>query len=138
MLSGDGDEALRRHRAAEKVALPLVAAPRPQEPLLVLGLNPFGDYLEPEVVADEVPMPRHTHGLLEELVGREIATRLRARYSELSARIDERHAAGVDRERWMTRAEPLNPDSWLTPEAVLEGVRRADGLFESLRAELLG
>lgn len=94
--------------------------------------------IEPEVVADEVPAPRHTHGLLEELVGREIATRLRARYSELSARIHERHVAGVDRELWMTRAEPLNPDSWLTPEAVLDGVRRADGLFESLRAELLG
>jgi hypothetical protein len=94
--------------------------------------------IEPEVEADEVPVPRHTHGLLEELVGREIATRLRARFSELSARIDERHAAGIDRERWMTRAEPLNPDSWLTPEAVLDGVRRADALFDALRTELLG
>jgi hypothetical protein len=94
--------------------------------------------IEPDVTAQEAPEPRHVHGLLEELVGREIATRLRARYSELSARIHERHAAGADRERWMTRAEPLNPDSWLTPEAVLDGVRRADGLFESLRHELLG
>jgi hypothetical protein len=93
--------------------------------------------IEPEVRVEEPAPPRHTHGLLEELVGREIATRLRARYSELSARIHERHAAGVDRELWMTRAEPLNPDSWLTPEAVLEGVRRADGLFDSLRSELL-
>jgi hypothetical protein len=94
--------------------------------------------IEPEVEPDEPPAPRHTLGLLEELVGREIATRLRARYAELSARIHERHVAGVDRELWMTRAEPLNPDSWLTPEAVLDGVRRADGLFESLRKELLG
>ncbi len=83
------------------------------------------------------PKPRHAHGLLEELVGREIATRLRARYSELSARIHERHADAADRDRWMTRAEPLNPGTWLTPEAVLEGVRRADGLFETLRQELL-
>jgi len=90
------------------------------------------------VFEDEAPAPRHVHGLLEELVGREIATRLRARYSELSARIHERHAAGPDRDRWMTRAEPLDPDSWLTPDAILEGVRRADGLFESLRQELLG
>jgi hypothetical protein len=89
--------------------------------------------------ADEPPVvPRHTHGLLEELVGREIATRLRARHSELSARIHERHADGAERDRWMARAEALNPDTWLTPEAVLEGVRRADGLFDSLRHELLG
>lgn len=88
---------------------------------------------------DDVPVaPRHTHGLLEELVGREIATRLRARHSELSARIHERHTEAGDRDRWMARAEALNPDMWLTPEAVLDGVRRADGLFDSLRHELLG
>lgn len=87
---------------------------------------------------DDDPAPRHVHGLLEELVGREIATRLRARYAELSARIHERHADAADRDRWMTRAAPLDPDSWLTPEAILEGVRRADGLFDALRQELLG
>jgi hypothetical protein len=37
----------------------------------------------------------------------------------------------------LKRAEPLNPDLWLTADAVLEGVRRADGLFDRLRAELL-
>lgn len=89
-------------------------------------------------VPDEAPpAPRHTGGLLEELVGREIATRLHARYSELSARIHERHVDPLDRERWMARAERLNPDSWLTPEAILEGVRGADAHFESLRRELL-
>lgn len=88
-------------------------------------------------VEEDAPAPRHVHGLLEELVGREIATRLRARYSELSARVHERHADPAERELWMARAEPLDPDSWLTPEAILEGVRRADGLFESLRQELL-
>lgn len=93
--------------------------------------------IEPEALADEAPVPRHTHGLLEELVGREIATRLRARYAELSARIHERHADVADRDRWMARAASLNPDMWLTPEAVLEGVRRADALFDSLRTELL-
>ena len=88
--------------------------------------------------ADEaLPAPRHASGLLEELVGREIATRLRARHSELSARIHERHAEVAVRDRWMTRAASLNPDLWLTPAAVLEGVRRADGLFDSLRRELL-
>jgi len=96
------------------------------------------DVAAQDVEADEAPpAPRHARGLLEELVGREIATRLRARYSELSARIHERHADAAERDRWMARADSLNPDTWLTPEAVLEGVRRADGLFESLRSELL-
>ena len=89
-----------------------------------------------EAPEEAPPAPRHTGGLLEELVGREIATRLHARYSELSARIHERHADPLDRERWMTRAEPLNPDSWLTPEAILEGVRGADAHFEALRRDL--
>lgn len=89
-------------------------------------------------IADEAPpAPRHTYGLLEELVGREIATRLRARYSEISARIHERHADPLDRERWMAHASALDPDTWLTPESVLEGVRQADAHFEKLRQELM-
>ena len=39
---------------------------------------------------------------------------------------------------WAARAEPLDPDTWLTPDAVLAGVREADARFEALRAELLG
>jgi len=81
--------------------------------------------------------PAHTHTLLEELVGREIATRLHARYAEICARIHERHPHGPVRQQWMARADGLDPDTWLTPEAVLEGVRQADALFDRLRAELL-
>jgi hypothetical protein len=96
----------------------------------------FPDEAQPD--AEEVVAPRpHTYGLLEELVGREIATRLRARYSEISARVHEQYADVSVRDAWMKRAEPLNPDLWLTPEAVLDGVRRADGLFDRLRTELL-
>jgi len=123
---------------------PAEAGPEPGVADMSAGVEELADAaafaeegIEPEVVAEEAPVPRHTHGLLEELVGREIATRLRARYSELSARVHERHAAGVDRELWMTRAEPPNPGSRAAAAAVLEGVRRADGLFDSLRNELL-
>jgi len=78
-----------------------------------------------------------TRGLLEELVGRDIATRLRARYAEIMARIhdqgfDERTLAGC-----VARAEALDPDGWLTPDAILEGVRDADARFEALRTALL-
>ena len=96
----------------------------------------FPEEAQPDAV-EEVAPRKHTYGLLEELVGREIATRLRVRYSEISARVHEQHADVSVRDAWMKRAGPLNPDLWLTPEAVLEGVRRADVLFDRLRTELL-
>ena len=40
------------------------------------------------------------------------------------------------RESLMKLAEALDPDTWDTPEAVLQGVSNADGLFEKLRAAL--
>jgi hypothetical protein len=84
----------------------------------------------------EAEMPT-TRGLLEELVGREIATRLRARHAEVMARI---HEQGFDEQTlamWVSRAEALDPDTWLTPDAVLAGVRDADARFEELRRALL-
>ncbi len=81
---------------------------------------------------------RHTtRGLLEELVGREIATRLRARHAEIMARIHERPFEEPVLAAWVARAEALDPDTWLTPDAILEGVRDADRRFETLRDALL-
>ena len=79
-----------------------------------------------------------THGLLEELVGREIATRLRARHAEVLARIHEQGFENAQTAHWVERAESLDPDTWLTPDAVLDGVRDADRRFETLRTALLG
>lgn len=76
--------------------------------------------------------------LLEELVGREIATRLRGRYAEIMSRIADKDGEGADRGVWAKRAEPLNPDLWTTPDAILDGVRAADGLYDKLKAELGG
>jgi hypothetical protein len=84
----------------------------------------------------EQPAPR-AHDLLEELVGREIATRLHARYAELHARISELAMDEASREAWRARAEPLNPDLWVTPDEILSGVQRADSLFDQLRRDLL-
>jgi len=113
-----------------------VESVEPVEPGEPAAGHPFPENAEPDVVEEEAP-PLSTYGLLEELVGREIATRLRARYSEIGARIHEQYADASVRDAWMKRAEPLNPELWLTPEAVLEGVRRADALFDRLRTELL-
>ena len=109
----------------------------PAEPLPVVESVPD----EPEAAVTSEPATAHaptTHGLLEELVGRDIATRLRARYAEIMARIHERDLDPVALAIWVTRAEPLDPDTWLSPDAVLTGVREADARFEALRAELLG
>jgi hypothetical protein len=74
--------------------------------------------------------------LLEELVGREIASRLRTRYAEIMTRIGEKGSDGPGREAWAKRAEPLNPDLWVTPDAILDGVRAADALYDSLKSQL--
>jgi hypothetical protein len=81
--------------------------------------------------------PAHAPDLLAELVGRDIATRLRARYAEITARIHQMEADDAMRAAWQTRAESLNPDSWITPDEILAGVSRADELFDDLRRALL-
>jgi hypothetical protein len=86
--------------------------------------------------ADAPVAPPTTFGLLDQLVGREISTRLRARHAEVLSRI---HAHRTDDPRvpgWTSRAEALDPDTWLTPDAVLNGVQQADTLYDALRREL--
>ncbi|MGE3277796.1 MAG: hypothetical protein AB7O67_21995 [Vicinamibacterales bacterium] len=91
---------------------------------------------EPRDVAAAPAAP--PHDLLEQLVGREIATRLRARYAEVCARIDAQPFDEPTREAWRARATPLDPDGWVTPTEIVTGVERADRLFDALRRELLG
>lgn len=78
------------------------------------------------------------HDVLEELVGREIATRLRARYAEICARIDSQPFDEATREAWRLRAAAVDPDAWVTPREIVTGIERADSLFDSLRRDLLG
>ena len=82
----------------------------------------------------EVPEPRNR--LVEELAGREIGARLRARYAEIIARIQELDVDGSVKDAWFKRAEVIDPELWMTPEAALEGVRTADAQYAKLRAEL--
>lgn len=74
--------------------------------------------------------------VLSELAGREIATRLRARYSGITARIDEHGVDDAGRAAWRARAAALDPDSWVTPEEILRGVQQADRLLDQLRRDL--
>jgi hypothetical protein len=133
-------EQTREPRRDERVDdAPDAVEPAAQEQASDVAPAPTDD-VEPDLdERDEEPMvPAHHHvsALLEELVGREIATRLRARYSEIQARIHEQQVEPAQRDEWLKRAEALNPDLWLTPDAILEGVRSADNLFARLHGEL--
>ena len=90
-----------------------------------------------EPVEPVEPMePPSARGLVDELAGREISARLRARYADIVARIERLELDGAAREAWLARAEAIDPDNWESPEAVLQGVSKADALFEKLKREL--
>ena len=76
--------------------------------------------------------------LLEELAGREIGARLRARHAEIVARIESLDADGARKDALFKRAEAIDPELWMTPEAVLAGVSNADALYEKLKADAGG
>ena len=94
------------------------------------ALGRVGEPVEPS----EAVEPRNR--LVEELAGREIGARLRARHAEIIGRIDDLDVDGSEKDTLFKRAEALDPELWMTPEAVLEGVRNADALFEKLKADL--
>jgi hypothetical protein len=108
------------------------------DPLEEPAAAPAEEAVPADVSEDGVPERSRAHDLLEELVGREIATRLHARYAELTARISQLPLDELTRDAWRTRAEALNPDNWVTPDEILSGVERAAALFDSLRRELPG
>jgi hypothetical protein len=96
---------------------------------------------EPDLaaVAEPEPQPeRPRNVLLDQLVGREIAGRLRARYRDVCTRIGAADQTDEQRTRWQARADALDPDRWLTPAEILHGVEHADALFDQLRREIGG
>jgi hypothetical protein len=70
-------------------------------------------------------------------LGAEALGRLRARYAEVVARIDERPdnpEAPGERDELKARAERLNPDAWVTDDEVASGLEQYEAVYESLRA----
>ncbi len=90
------------------------------------------------VHGSDSPQAAPTAGLLDELVGRGIATRLRGRYAELSARLAAHPADETAKEIWRVRLEDLNPETWVTAEEVMAGMARADRAYDALRQEIVG
>ena len=121
--------------------------PEPLEPLEPASLEPFepsGSSNDEDLVeafeqlthpdAEETVEPPPTP--LEQSFGPEQLTRLRARYAELQARINER---GGDPDRILAlraQAEQFNPDVWVTEEEIRKGVESFEPKIRELRAAL--
>ena len=85
---------------------------------------------EAEEAVEPPPMP------VEQQVGPEQLTRLRARYAELLTRIAER-GGDVERiESLRAQAESLNPDTWVTEDEVRQGIDSFEPRIRDLRAAL--
>ena len=111
---------------AEEPTSPRASAPPVDEPMAEARIDR----------TSAVEMPPPSNRLVEELAGREIGSRLRARHAEIIARIDDLDVDGSVKDAWFKRAEAIDPELWMTPEEVLEGVRNADAHYDKLRAEL--
>lgn len=97
--------------------------------------------MEPKAAIEEAPVAAAVdepftpaHGRL----GSEGLVRLRARYSEMLARIAERVAEPERQDELKTLAERLNPDAWVTDADVTAGLESYESTFASLRAALGG
>jgi hypothetical protein len=67
-------------------------------------------------------------------LGSEGVLRLRGRYAEMLARIDERIPDTERRIELKAMAERLNPDAWVTDTDVLGGLDSYEASFEELRS----
>jgi len=59
--------------------------------------------------------------------------RLRARYAEVSARLDEKPLEPSVKAELRAKAERLNPDAWGTEEEVADALEQYESVFEQLR-----
>jgi ribonuclease E len=67
-------------------------------------------------------------------LGAEDLLRLRARHSEVLARISEKVSDPARRDELKARADRLNPDTWVTDADVAAGLEQYETVFESLRS----
>jgi hypothetical protein len=117
----------RELRRDDRAEVSRRAAAEPTEPA-----EESVEVVEPDQPVEPVEAVE-SRGLVDDLAGREVARALRARYLEVRAKIDQIEG---DRSSWLSRAEAINPDAWVTPEDVLDGVRNAGAAYETLKADL--
>lgn len=117
----------RGRRPAAGGGRPRREAPEPARPAPV----PAPPAVEPPPV-DEPTTAAHAR------LGSEGVLRLRARYSEIRARIADRVEDPDRQQRLNALAERLNPDGWVTDGEVSSGVDAYEATLASIRAELGG
>jgi hypothetical protein len=116
---------------AEKGAGLLFSGPAP-----LSSLPPEAEALEQITHPDTEETVKVPPSAVETVLGREQLIRFRARYAELQARIIERAGEPARMEELRAKAEPLNPDSWVTVEEARKGVEEFESKVRELRAEL--
>jgi len=90
--------------------------------------------VEPRLEAPPArPQPGDAISAVELRLGAEGLSRLRARYSEVMARISETVTDLERRDELKCQAERLNPDTWVTEAEMTAGLESYESVFESLR-----
>jgi hypothetical protein len=73
---------------------------------------------------------------VQRALGSEGLVRVRARYAEVLARISSQVADAAIADELRVLAERLNPDAWVTPEDVRDGLESFERVLESVRRRL--
>jgi hypothetical protein len=120
----------RRDDADDDGSADPVAAPRPPREA---GAAPAGP--TSKAVEDEPPAVG-AFDLLGELLGRGIASSLRARHAELSACVEASPADSALKATWRARLGAIDPDAWTTPEQVMAGIATVETDAEALHAAI--
>ena len=84
----------------------------------------------------EVPGEGDSQHPVVSLMGYNTLSRLRARYAETQARINEKAGGQRDLGSIRKQAEQLNPDRWETIEAAVTGIEQFETNAEAVRAKL--
>lgn len=91
------------------------------------------------VDADDMPAaaaPARDHDLLGELLGKGIATSLRANHQDLAAQLDGSAADPAVKAVWRDRLAAIDPDGWVQPDDVLAGMATVEHDTEGLRRDI--
>jgi hypothetical protein len=131
MLQGQGSSGPEPEVRRERRERPRNARrpPREVETAAPVKVQP-SDTVQPAERLEEPTTAAHAR------LGSEGLTRLRARFSEMLARIDERVGETDRREEPKSLAERLNPDVWVTDADVAAGLESYETTFASLRAAI--
>ncbi len=127
----EGDSTSRQTAPEPAVEPVPVGAPTQHEPIVE---PPDVEAIE-EYLAEPAHRPLAGDALsaAERRLGSEGLSRLRARYSEVLARISETVSDPQRQDELKTQAERLNPDTWVTDTEVTAGLESYESVFESLR-----